>query len=211
MNYKPMRQQMSQLYARVFLQLLDSSIAEDFSTRHVFEDLLKLCEHKTGVVDMTRQALSRRLNFPIDSLNPILDRLEAEDPNSRDEEFSGRRIERLDAHRDWGWKILNWEKYDAIRSKADSYLRVARHRDKERAENPPKGFVKPSIEEIKLMASKAGLPMSEAEKFFNYYESNGWKVGKNTMKSWPHALQNWKKNWIERAAPSTQRPTGGHL
>lgn len=35
---------------------------------------------------------------------------------------------------------------------------------------------------------------AEAEKFVNYYESNGWKVGKNPMKSWTHAVNNWINN-----------------
>ena len=30
---------MSQLYARIFTQILDSSLAEDWRARHVFEDL----------------------------------------------------------------------------------------------------------------------------------------------------------------------------
>lgn len=34
----------------------------------------------------------------------------------------------------------------------------------------------------------------EAEKFFNYYESNGWKVGKNSMKNWKAAANNWITN-----------------
>jgi hypothetical protein len=60
---------------------------------------------------------------------------------------------------------------------------------------PSARFQKPSLEEIKLQASKIGLIDSEAEKFFNYYESNGWRVGRNPMKSWVSALANWKKNW----------------
>lgn len=194
---------MSQLYSRVFLQILDSSIAEDFTIRHIFEDLLKLCDHKTGIVDMTRQALSRRLNVPIETLNQAIIKLESPDPNSRDEAFEGRRIGRLDEHRDWGWKILNWEKYEAVRSKADVYLRVSRHRDKERDAKP--GFKKPTPEEIKLHFSKSGLPMSEAEKFFDYYESNGWRVGKNPMKSWTSAASNWKKNYEQRRFDNYQR------
>jgi uncharacterized protein YdaU (DUF1376 family) len=59
-------------------------------------------------------------------------------------------------------------------------------------------FVKPSLEEIKLHASKVGLPEIEAEKFYNYYESNGWKVGRNPMKSWQAAMVNWRTNWQER-------------
>ena len=30
-----------------------------------------------------------------------------------------------------------------------------------------------------------------AQQFFNYYESNGWKIGRNAMKSWQAAVQNW--------------------
>ena len=53
---------------------------------------------------------------------------------------------------------------------------------------------KPTIEAIKLQAAKIGLSELEAEKFFDFYESNGWRVGKNPMKSWSAALSNWKRN-----------------
>lgn len=189
---------MSQLYSRVFLQILDSSIAEDFTLRHVFEDFLKLCDHKTGVIDMTRQALSRRLNIPLDTLNVEISKLEAADEASRDGEFEGRRIERLDEHRDWGWRILNWGKYEAIRTRADLAIRVARHRDKKQSENPNHAWKPPSIEEVKLQFSKIGLSMTEAEKFWHHYDSNGWRVGRNPMRSWVSSAANWKKGVEER-------------
>lgn len=196
--------EMSQLYSRVFLQILDSSIAEDFTMRHVFEDFLKLCDHKTGILDMTRQALSRRLNIPKEILDAEISKLEAPDLESRDSDNDGRRIAKLDEHRDWGWKILNWEKYEAVRNRADVYLRVAKHREKIKGEET--GFKKPTLEEIKLHYSKSGLPMSEAEKFFNYYTSNGWRVGKNPMKNWHGAAANWKKNFDEKRFEATQPP-----
>jgi len=31
----------------------------------------------------------------------------------------------------------------------------------------------------------------EAETFINFYNSNGWKVGKNKMVSWPHSVSSW--------------------
>ena len=34
----------------------------------------------------------------------------------------------------------------------------------------------------------------DAEKFVAYYESNGWMVGRNKMKSWKSAIVTWKKN-----------------
>ena len=60
------------------------------------------------------------------------------------------------------------------------------------ADKPPSTrFQKPTLEQLKTKADLIGLSTTEVEKFWNYYESNGWKVGKNPMKSWPAALQNW--------------------
>lgn len=131
---------MAQFYARVFVQILDSSIAEDFMVRHTFEDLMKVCDI-SGVVDMTRQALSRRFNVPLDELNRCLEKLEAPDPASRDQDFEGRRIERIDDHRDWGWRILNFKKYEEIRTRADVAIRQQRHRDRKKGVTVPPEIV----------------------------------------------------------------------
>lgn len=54
-------------------------------------------------------------------------------------------------------------------------------------------FKKPTLEDLKALFREKGFP-AEAEKFFDYYESNGWRVGKNPMKSWIHAAANWLRN-----------------
>lgn len=73
-------------------------------------------------------------------------------------------------------------------------------------------FVSPSLEAIQLQAAKIGLPTSEAKGFWNYYESNGWRVGKNKMHSWPHALSGWKSRWQEKRNPTVNiRQTGGPI
>lgn len=36
--------------------------------------------------------------------------------------------------------------------------------------------------------------VTEAKKYFNYYQSNGWRVGKNPMKDWQAAARNWMNN-----------------
>lgn len=55
------------------------------------------------------------------------------------------------------------------------------------------------------MASRINLDIAkiEAEKFVNYYESNGWKVGKNQMKSWSAAANNWITNTKQYAKGTT--------
>lgn len=52
-----------------------------------------------------------------------------------------------------------------------------------------------------------GIDNGQAEKFFNYYESNGWKVGKNKMVNWHSAVVNWIKNIKEyqKEIKSTRR------
>lgn len=54
-------------------------------------------------------------------------------------------------------------------------------------------FKKPELFEIQNYFEEQGN-LNEAEKYFNYYESNGWKVGKNSMKDWKAAARNWIKN-----------------
>lgn len=56
-------------------------------------------------------------------------------------------------------------------------------------------FKKPTIEAVKERGAVIELPAAECEKFFDYYEANGWRVGRNPMKLWPAALANWKRNW----------------
>lgn len=55
-------------------------------------------------------------------------------------------------------------------------------------------FLQPDLAAVELYAAKIGLPPTEAQKFYDYYESNGWRVGKNPMRSWEAAIRNWKRN-----------------
>ena len=52
-------------------------------------------------------------------------------------------------------------------------------------------FVPPTVEECNQFASEIGMTMDEATAFMLHYESNGWKVGKNPMKSWPATMKSW--------------------
>ncbi|MDW0314051.1 MAG: DUF4373 domain-containing protein [Nitrososphaeraceae archaeon] len=59
-------------------------------------------------------------------------------------------------------------------------------------------FSKPSHEEVVEYFSERLEPNAENSlhpaKFFDYYEANGWKVGKNPMKDWKAAIRNWITN-----------------
>jgi len=55
---------------------------------------------------------------------------------------------------------------------------------------------KPTLDECKQYCLERSNGV-DADKFFNYYESNGWKVGKNAMKDWKAAIRTWEKNTAE--------------
>lgn len=53
-------------------------------------------------------------------------------------------------------------------------------------------FSKPSFEEVKEYAESIGFDI-DARRFIDYYEANGWKVGRNQMKDWKATVRNWKR------------------
>jgi len=79
----------------------------------------------------------------------------------------------------------------------------------------PTGFQVPTIDEVKLLMAKIALPESEAEKFWNFYESKGWMIGKNKMKRLSSAVANWAAHYRQwNAYPKAAdplKPTGPEL
>lgn len=52
-------------------------------------------------------------------------------------------------------------------------------------------FQKPSLEQIRYYCQERGNQV-DPEKFFNFYESKGWVVGKSPMKDWKAAVRTWE-------------------
>ena len=76
-----------------------------------------------------------------------------------------------------------------------------------KADHKSKRFKKPSIEELQAYITEMGYTFS-ANHFFDYYESNGWKVGRNGMKSWKAACANWQRREHPKTAAG-RREIGG--
>lgn len=131
------------MYGKIFNRIYDSSIAEHYLTRFVFEDLLILCD-KDGVVDMTHEAIARRTNVPLEIVRSAIEELERPDPKSRSTREEGARLKRLDDHRGWGWLIVNHDIYRAMthdnqyREKTRERVSRFRAKQKESSPTPPK-------------------------------------------------------------------------
>ena len=73
--------------------------------------------------------------------------------------------------------------------------------DKVSIEKKREGFARPTLEEVKAYVIEKGYRF-DPEAFFSFYESNGWKVGKNPMKSWKDACTTWEKRESSTASKS---------
>uniref|UniRef100_A0A6M3KNU1 Uncharacterized protein n=1 Tax=viral metagenome TaxID=1070528 RepID=A0A6M3KNU1_9ZZZZ len=71
--------------------------------------------------------------------------------------------------------------------------------DKDKDKEEDKGedkrvvFKKPTAEQITDYTNEKLIHI-DVEAFLDYYESNGWKVGRNSMKDWQATVRRWAKN-----------------
>lgn len=60
-----------------------------------------------------------------------------------------------------------------------------------------KRFKKPTLEEIRAYCQERNNDV-QAERFYDFYESKGWRVGNQAMKDWMAAVRTWEnKNRVE--------------
>ena len=136
-------------------------------------------------------------------------------------EFEIKRIRTLQLARSKGaastnakrWKSLSDSQCDTLsddlasRSSVGNQSHIQSHiQSQNTAQKNIARFVIPTLEQIKLAASKIGLAEIEAQKFFNFYESKGWMVGKNKMKSINGAMSNWKIRMQENLNNGNHKP-----
>jgi hypothetical protein len=217
-------------YTKLFADILDSSIwDEDVQTRIVWVTLLALSD-ADGYVRGSVGWLAGKAKVPNSSCELAIQKFSLPDPKSRTLDNEGRRVEVLSdgwlilnylAFRD---RLSSDRKASATRE------RVRKHRERYQAlrntpsvtrlvsasasesssgkgvqgetKTTPIPFAVPELPALKVQCAKIGLSEGEAEKFFNYYTANGWKVGRNPMRSWRHALANWKLNAQTYNSPS---------
>jgi len=112
--------------------------------------------------------------------------------------------------------ILNWGKHQSIdelqKMKEMNRLRQAKYRqnkglleennsnvkqtlrngiDKIRIDKSI--FIVPTINEVSEYIKEKGYKV-DADKFWNFYESKGWMIGKNKMRNWHSAVATWAKS-----------------
>lgn len=72
--------------------------------------------------------------------------------------------------------------------------------NKEKVKRESRRFAPPTREEVAAYIAEKGYRV-DPDRWLAYYESNGWKVGKNPMKDWRAAVRTWASNGVD-ASPA---------
>lgn len=131
-------------YGKIHESFFNSSIVEtDLETRFIFIAMIVLSD-KDGRLDVTRPALARRINVPVETIDRAIEALSSPDELSRTADSDGRRIVPIDPARTWGWIVLNKTIYrhsSEEEQREQSKERKRRQRERERegsgADTPP--------------------------------------------------------------------------
>lgn len=100
---------------------------------------------------------------------------------------------------------------DAVTSLRREKRKEIENRDREKSESKPADkpparprFTPPTLEEVVTYCQERGSSV-DPEHFISYYQANGWRVGRNPMRNWRAAVQNWerrdKENGYKRDCP----------
>lgn len=119
------------MYGKLFESIYDGTLVEDWQALITFQQMIILCD-SDGTLDMTPSAISRRTGIPINHIKHGIKILEKEDPESRTPDENGKRIKRIDEHRDWGWVIINHKKYRDLKTSSDRREYMRRYMRKKR-------------------------------------------------------------------------------
>jgi hypothetical protein len=120
-------------------------------------------------------------------------------------------------------KVLN--KWRHLRNPANSTysqttakIQLERDRDKERERDKDidkgiavKRFKQPTLEEVKAYCLERKNSV-DAVAWLAFYESNGWRVGRNPMKKWKAAVVTWEKsNFGGSKSGQTEKGSAGYI
>lgn len=98
----------------------------------------------------------------------------------------------------------NRKKKDDVIITSDTYVEHMENENENIIENKKVArFEKPTLLELKTYMLEIGMA-DVSDKWFDYYESNGWLVGKNKMKNWRAAVRTWKNNNLSNNVTTPQ-------
>lgn len=144
------------MYCKLFASLYQGTLRGRSHEILVFTNMLANADAEGGV-DKHFRAIAEEVGLAVDEVKKAIETLEAPDPESRSPEENGARIVRMDEHRVWGWRIVNYGKYRAIRNEEDrrEQNRLAQQRYREKKAKP--------VSKVSRRKPRSSLVEEEAE------------------------------------------------
>lgn len=216
-------------YTKLFNSILASTVwREPMEVRIVWITLLAMAD-KDGIAEGSIPGLADFARIPVEATRKAIARLSAPDPDSRSQEHGGRRIQAVDGgwqllnHAKYRAKMgaderreynrLKQAQYrsrlnpsitvndnvrcvDNTEAKAEAYTELNNTKDAKAS----RVFKKPNVYDVQNYCYECKYTVDPSA-FIDFYESNGWKVGRNSMKDWKAAVRTWEKR---------NKQNGGH-
>ena len=197
-------------YLLFYLKLLVESIDHEGSLR--FSDTIPYNEQMLSVITNTNVDIVRSaLKLFADGLHLI----EIKDDDTiymeEVEKMIGSAVDNDNANRQRRFRerqkqLALPDRYDTVTKNNESKsIEKEVDTEKEKDIEPPQRTAKPSLEEVKAYCQERNNNV-DAEEWYNFYSSKGWKVGKNPMVDWKAAVRTWERR-KDNGKPKYQRTT----
>ena len=178
--------------------MLDWEWYKDCHVKDVFIHLLLRANHqdnrwqgivvKRGQIITGRKSLAEELGFSEQSIRTSLNKLKStnEITIKTTKKYSLITIVNYEKYQTYDLESTNKSTNELTNNQPTTNQQLTTNK------NEKNKFIKPSLEEIDSYIKEKDYEV-DPEYFYSYYESNGWKVGKNKMKSWKATLSTWNK------------------
>lgn len=172
------------MYVKLFSSLYNGSLRGKSHPILVFTNMLAHADPH-GIVDVHPRAIAEEVGLSIEEVRAAIVELESEDADSRSPEENGKRLILLDEHRNWGWQIVNFLKYRAMKNEDERRMQnqeaQRKWRDKQR--NQSSAGVSENKQRKPIQKQKQKQKHSNTcavfEEFWSVYPTRaGRKVGK---------------------------------
>lgn len=216
------------MYNRLFTKILDSSIwLEPSSVRIVWITLLAAMDEDGYAHFSALENLASRARVTLEETVTAVTVLSSPDPNSANPANEGRRVERVPG----GFIIINSKDHRKTLNREiqreQTRLRVARHREREKAKEEsvtsPLRSVTPASDIASASEKKGecegkedkrrptteketieycltlGLNKDDGRYFWSHWQANGFTNNKSPIKDWRATIRSWK---LARHCPS---------
>lgn len=180
-------------WIKIHRQILDWEWYSDNNAFRVFMHLILKANHKekrykgielkSGSVITSRDILAFETGLSVQQIRTALDKLKSTNEITIETSTKGTIIQ-----------VVNYTKYQLVTSEStneqptnNQQVTTNKNEKKERSIFKP-----PTFNDILEYCMQNNLQLDGTD-FLNYYESNGWMVGKNKMKDWKATVRRWSK------------------